>query len=156
MGEQPPPRKERGLFPRCLRALTLLAVSIMAFSIRLFSVVKYESVIHEFDPYCEWSSCGARACTRVCAHADSCRRPRARMRASAPHGAACCTLPHPFTHACMNARAPASSCQASAPSSEGVHACMLAAARLPATAVPRTRLCCDLCDCRLAFMGSRD
>lgn len=23
----------------------------MAFSVRLFSVIKYESVIHEFDPY---------------------------------------------------------------------------------------------------------
>ena len=29
----------------------LLAICIMAFSLRLFSVVKYESVIHEFDPY---------------------------------------------------------------------------------------------------------
>ncbi|GBF90577.1 hypothetical protein Rsub_03149 [Raphidocelis subcapitata] len=33
------------------KALLLLFISIMAFSIRLFSVVKYESVIHEFDPY---------------------------------------------------------------------------------------------------------
>ena len=29
----------------------LLLICIMAFSVRLFSVVKYESVIHEFDPY---------------------------------------------------------------------------------------------------------
>eukprot|EP00245_Coleochaete_scutata_P013789 TRINITY_DN5711_c1_g3_i1.p1 TRINITY_DN5711_c1_g3~~TRINITY_DN5711_c1_g3_i1.p1 ORF type:complete len:777 (-),score=168.48 TRINITY_DN5711_c1_g3_i1:459-2789(-) len=29
----------------------LLLICIMAFSIRLFSVIKYESVIHEFDPY---------------------------------------------------------------------------------------------------------
>lgn len=32
-------------------AFTLLCICIMAFSVRLFSVVKYESVIHEFDPY---------------------------------------------------------------------------------------------------------
>eukprot|EP00897_Mesotaenium_endlicherianum_P002545 jgi/Mesen1/2318/ME000155S01404 len=32
-------------------AFTLLLICIMAFSIRLFSVIKYESVIHEFDPY---------------------------------------------------------------------------------------------------------
>lgn len=31
--------------------LALLAICVMAFSLRLFSVVKYESVIHEFDPY---------------------------------------------------------------------------------------------------------
>ncbi len=29
----------------------LLLICVMAFSVRLFSVVKYESVIHEFDPY---------------------------------------------------------------------------------------------------------
>lgn len=29
----------------------LMAICVMAFSLRLFSVVKYESVIHEFDPY---------------------------------------------------------------------------------------------------------
>lgn len=34
-----------------LRGLALLLICVMAFSIRLFSVVKYESVIHEFDPY---------------------------------------------------------------------------------------------------------
>lgn len=33
------------------RTLLLLLISVMSFSIRLFSVVKYESVIHEFDPY---------------------------------------------------------------------------------------------------------
>ncbi|KMZ73498.1 Dolichyl-diphosphooligosaccharide--protein glycosyltransferasesubunit STT3A [Zostera marina] len=31
--------------------LTLLLIGVLAFSIRLFSVIKYESVIHEFDPY---------------------------------------------------------------------------------------------------------
>ncbi|XWS69928.1 hypothetical protein CRYUN_Cryun03dG0005400 [Craigia yunnanensis] len=29
----------------------LLLIGVLAFSIRLFSVIKYESVIHEFDPY---------------------------------------------------------------------------------------------------------
>lgn len=33
------------------KASALLCICIMAFSLRLFSVVKYESVIHEFDPY---------------------------------------------------------------------------------------------------------
>ena len=31
--------------------LALTAICILAFSLRLFSVIKYESVIHEFDPY---------------------------------------------------------------------------------------------------------
>ncbi|KXZ54149.1 hypothetical protein GPECTOR_5g248 [Gonium pectorale] len=31
--------------------LALTGICVLAFSIRLFSVVKYESVIHEFDPY---------------------------------------------------------------------------------------------------------
>lgn len=31
--------------------LALLGICILAFSLRLFSVIKYESVIHEFDPY---------------------------------------------------------------------------------------------------------
>ena len=30
---------------------SLAGICILAFSLRLFSVVKYESVIHEFDPY---------------------------------------------------------------------------------------------------------
>ncbi|GMH40934.1 hypothetical protein BSKO_08838 [Bryopsis sp. KO-2023] len=34
-----------------VNGLTLLLICVMAFSIRLFSVIKYESVIHEFDPY---------------------------------------------------------------------------------------------------------
>jgi len=34
-----------------LKYLALAAIAALAFSIRLFSVVKYESVIHEFDPY---------------------------------------------------------------------------------------------------------
>lgn len=34
-----------------VHAVTLLLICVMAFSVRLFSVVKYESVIHEFDPY---------------------------------------------------------------------------------------------------------
>lgn len=34
-----------------VKLLALILICVMAFSIRLFSVVKYESVIHEFDPY---------------------------------------------------------------------------------------------------------
>ncbi|CAI7803441.1 unnamed protein product [Closterium sp. NIES-54] len=34
-----------------LCGLALILICVMAFSIRLFSVIKYESVIHEFDPY---------------------------------------------------------------------------------------------------------
>ena len=30
---------------------SLAGICILAFSLRLFSVIKYESVIHEFDPY---------------------------------------------------------------------------------------------------------
>lgn len=40
-----------GAWGGLLCALILALICIMAFSIRLFSVVKYESVIHEFDPY---------------------------------------------------------------------------------------------------------
>lgn len=31
--------------------LALTGICVLAFSIRLFSIIKYESVIHEFDPY---------------------------------------------------------------------------------------------------------
>jgi dolichyl-diphosphooligosaccharide---protein glycosyltransferase len=34
-----------------LKHFTLILVCILAFSIRLFAVLRYESVIHEFDPY---------------------------------------------------------------------------------------------------------
>jgi hypothetical protein len=34
-----------------IKYLALILICVQAFSIRLFSVVKYESVIHEFDPY---------------------------------------------------------------------------------------------------------
>ncbi|KAK9055027.1 hypothetical protein SSX86_026106 [Deinandra increscens subsp. villosa] len=34
-----------------LALFILLLIGVLAFSIRLFSVIKYESVIHEFDPY---------------------------------------------------------------------------------------------------------
>ncbi|CAD6333178.1 unnamed protein product [Miscanthus lutarioriparius] len=41
----------RNVFGGVLCAFTLLLIGVVAFSIRLFSVIKYESVIHEFDPY---------------------------------------------------------------------------------------------------------
>jgi len=34
-----------------LQVLILALSAIVAFSIRLFAVIRYESVIHEFDPY---------------------------------------------------------------------------------------------------------
>ncbi|XP_057806703.1 dolichyl-diphosphooligosaccharide--protein glycosyltransferase subunit STT3A isoform X1 [Salvia miltiorrhiza] len=41
----------RYAFGNVLSFSVLLLIGVMAFSIRLFSVIKYESVIHEFDPY---------------------------------------------------------------------------------------------------------
>ncbi|KAL2500899.1 Dolichyl-diphosphooligosaccharide--protein glycosyltransferase subunit STT3A [Forsythia ovata] len=41
----------RQAFGNVLSVFILLLIGILAFSIRLFSVIKYESVIHEFDPY---------------------------------------------------------------------------------------------------------
>ena len=38
-------------YPQGLAAVILLAVCVLSASVRLFSVIKYESVIHEFDPY---------------------------------------------------------------------------------------------------------
>ncbi|CAA6660988.1 unnamed protein product [Spirodela intermedia] len=47
--------KRSGSAEECLRNILcffiLLLIGVIAFSIRLFSVIKYESVIHEFDPY---------------------------------------------------------------------------------------------------------
>jgi len=34
-----------------IRVATLLLIYVLAFATRLFSVLRYESVIHEFDPY---------------------------------------------------------------------------------------------------------
>ncbi|KAL6221085.1 hypothetical protein ACLB2K_008837 [Fragaria x ananassa] len=41
----------RNAFGNVLAFLILILIGVLAFSIRLFSVIKYESVIHEFDPY---------------------------------------------------------------------------------------------------------
>ncbi|XP_054786596.1 dolichyl-diphosphooligosaccharide--protein glycosyltransferase subunit STT3A-like isoform X2 [Prosopis cineraria] len=41
----------RNAFGSVLSFFILILVGVLAFSIRLFSVIKYESVIHEFDPY---------------------------------------------------------------------------------------------------------
>ncbi|KAF6164497.1 hypothetical protein GIB67_025323 [Kingdonia uniflora] len=41
----------RNAIGNVLSLFILLLIGILAFSIRLFSVIKYESVIHEFDPY---------------------------------------------------------------------------------------------------------
>ncbi|XWS72077.1 hypothetical protein CRYUN_Cryun02cG0009500 [Craigia yunnanensis] len=41
----------RNAFGGVLSFFILLLIGVLAFSIRIFSVIKYESVIHEFDPY---------------------------------------------------------------------------------------------------------
>ncbi|GMI89461.1 staurosporin and temperature sensitive 3-like A [Hibiscus trionum] len=41
----------RHAFGDVLSYFILLLIGVLAFSIRIFSVIKYESVIHEFDPY---------------------------------------------------------------------------------------------------------
>ncbi|XP_074268981.1 dolichyl-diphosphooligosaccharide--protein glycosyltransferase subunit STT3A-like isoform X2 [Silene latifolia] len=41
----------RFAFGNVLALFILILTGVLAFSIRLFSVIKYESVIHEFDPY---------------------------------------------------------------------------------------------------------
>ncbi|GMJ15689.1 staurosporin and temperature sensitive 3-like A [Hibiscus trionum] len=41
----------RNAFGAVLSFFIILLIGVLAFSIRLFSVIKYESVIHEFDPY---------------------------------------------------------------------------------------------------------
>ncbi|KAJ7973807.1 Dolichyl-diphosphooligosaccharide--protein glycosyltransferase subunit STT3A [Quillaja saponaria] len=41
----------RYAFGNVLSLFILILIGVLAFSIRLFSVIKYESVIHEFDPY---------------------------------------------------------------------------------------------------------
>ncbi|KAL5729071.1 dolichyl-diphosphooligosaccharide--protein glycotransferase [Ranunculus cassubicifolius] len=41
----------RNAFGNVLALFILLLIGVLGFSIRLFSVIKYESVIHEFDPY---------------------------------------------------------------------------------------------------------
>lgn len=46
-----PPSTLRFAFGNVLAFFILLLIGVLAFSIRLFSVIKYESVIHEFDPY---------------------------------------------------------------------------------------------------------
>ncbi|CAH9098614.1 unnamed protein product [Cuscuta europaea] len=41
----------RQAFGNVFSLFILILIGVLAFSIRLFSVIKYESVIHEFDPY---------------------------------------------------------------------------------------------------------
>ncbi|KAG1367809.1 Dolichyl-diphosphooligosaccharide--protein glycosyltransferase subunit STT3A [Cocos nucifera] len=45
------PSALRNAFGGVLGVFILLLIGVLAFSIRIFSVIKYESVIHEFDPY---------------------------------------------------------------------------------------------------------
>lgn len=43
-------------FAQLVEYFTLGCICVLASSIRLFSVIKYESVIHEFDPYVQLTS----------------------------------------------------------------------------------------------------
>ncbi|XP_059276772.1 dolichyl-diphosphooligosaccharide--protein glycosyltransferase subunit STT3A [Lycium ferocissimum] len=45
------PSSLRQAFGNVFSLFILILIGVLAFSIRLFSVIKYESVIHEFDPY---------------------------------------------------------------------------------------------------------
>ncbi|XP_009626922.1 dolichyl-diphosphooligosaccharide--protein glycosyltransferase subunit STT3A [Nicotiana tomentosiformis] len=45
------PSSLRRAFGNVFSLFILILIGVLAFSIRLFSVIKYESVIHEFDPY---------------------------------------------------------------------------------------------------------
>ncbi|KAJ0971437.1 hypothetical protein J5N97_019396 [Dioscorea zingiberensis] len=49
--ETAPSGNLRSAFGGVFALFILLLIGVLAFSIRLFSVIKYESVIHEFDPY---------------------------------------------------------------------------------------------------------
>eukprot|EP00741_Cyanophora_paradoxa_P009382 tig00000144_g9088.t1 len=42
------PANKQGVF---VQLVTLFAIYLLAFAVRLFSILRYESVIHEFDPY---------------------------------------------------------------------------------------------------------
>lgn len=42
--------EEEGKLTFVLRLLILAMICVMAFSVRVFSVVRFESIIHEFDP----------------------------------------------------------------------------------------------------------
>lgn len=42
---------QRSAAANVVSGFALAGICILAFSLRLFSVIKYESVIHEFDPY---------------------------------------------------------------------------------------------------------
>lgn len=45
------PSSLRSAFGNVFSLFILILIGVLAFSIRIFSVIKYESVIHEFDPY---------------------------------------------------------------------------------------------------------
>jgi len=42
---------EKSALAQISNGFALVCICVMAFAVRLFSVIKYESVIHEFDPY---------------------------------------------------------------------------------------------------------
>ena len=52
--DKPPARSEA--LAQIAAVAALACACVLAVSVRLFSVVKYESVIHEFDPYFNYRS----------------------------------------------------------------------------------------------------
>lgn len=44
-------RQDLSGIPQVLKIGILAAICLLSFGVRLFAVVRYESVIHEFDPY---------------------------------------------------------------------------------------------------------
>jgi hypothetical protein len=58
--------RDTGWLEALIRNVVLAIICLVAFAIRLFSVVKWESVIHEFDP-----QVGAVVC-KIGTDCDSC------------------------------------------------------------------------------------
>jgi len=61
-GESPPPPTTGAMLfnarqrEALLRMFTLTLICLVSFSIRLFSVLRFESIIHEFDPWFNFRS----------------------------------------------------------------------------------------------------
>jgi len=83
------------------QAILLLAICVLAFMVRLFSVVRYESVIHEFDPWFNFRT--TRYLVEEGFYAFHNCQPRRGKQAARRVGSArerfcCCSLPLFLTH----------------------------------------------------------
>ncbi|KMS64634.1 hypothetical protein BVRB_018250 isoform A [Beta vulgaris subsp. vulgaris] len=67
-----------------LAVFILILIRVLAFSIRLFSVIKYEGVIHEFDPYFYYRDCNTFSTISL--------KQFAKVGSGMLFEAACCTL----------------------------------------------------------------